>query len=206
MDCRRLACAVRAEQPQYLSRPNRKGHSVDSGEITEAFLKVTNFQDRRGHSGMEILLKGKKVLNLIRQVARLAFPIQHSAFMLRFAVMAAETVVEGSRVQIGSVRIVRVPGLVVRGHMPSWNDNRIAFNRLIVHHTGMARRTTLTLASGSKRLHVLSMTHDQSHLLDRRGQISRRHFGCPKDMLMTAQTDVGINLRFQVRSIGRCTE
>src|SRR5262249_54717945 len=99
--------------------------------------------------------------------------------MLRFAVMAAETIVQGSRVQIGSFRIVRMPRLVVRGHMPSWNDDRIALNRLIVHDTGMARRTTLILAPGSKRFHVLSMTHDQSHLLDRSGQISRRHFGCP---------------------------
>src|SRR5215510_10445965 len=125
--------------------------------------------------------------------------------MFCFAVMATETVVEGSRAQRGSFRIVRVPGLVVCRYMPSWDDDRIALNRLIMHHTSMTRRTTFILASCSKRLHMLSMAHNQPHVFDWSGQISRCHLGCSKDMLVTTQTDLGSDLRFQVRSIGRGT-
>ena len=120
--------------------------------------------------------------------------------------MAPETIVEGPRVQIRAFRIFRVPGLTVRGHMPSWDDNGIALDRLIVHHTSMARRTTFILATDSERLHVLPMAHDKTYFFDWRRQISRRHFRSPKDMLVTSQTDVGTDLRFQVGSIGRCPE
>jgi len=126
--------------------------------------------------------------------------------MFRFAVMATETVIEGPRAQIRSFRMIRIPRLIVCGHMPAWHGDGIALDRLIVHHTRMASRAPFTLATDSECLHMLSMTHDKTHLFDRRGQISRRHFGCPKDMLMTTQTDVGMDLRLQVVSISRCIE
>lgn len=61
----------------------------------------------------------------------------------------------------------RVPRSAVRRYMPAWNDNRISFNRFIMHDAGMTSRTPLILSTSPERLHVSAMTHDEPHLFHR---------------------------------------
>ena len=73
--------------------------------------------------------------------------------------------------------MVGVPWLTVSRKMPTRYDNRIALDRLFMDDGGMARRTTLPLAALRECLDMLTMAHDETDFIDRRGQISRGDLG-----------------------------
>ena len=70
----------------------------------------------------------------------------------------------------------------------------------------MAGRTTFPLIPQPKRLHVLSMAHDQSDVFQWRGQIPRRDFRHAQNMLVTTEADVGVHLGSKIVRLGRRAE
>jgi hypothetical protein len=70
----------------------------------------------------------------------------------------------------------------------------------------MASQTPLPLPSGLKRLHMLSVAHNETDLFDRQRQIPRRDLGDSKNVPMTAQAEAGIDIGLEVMGIGRSPE
>ena len=102
--------------------------------------------------------------------------------------------------------MIRIPGLLVRRYMASGEHDGIAFDGLLVDYAGMAGGATLGHPALRKRFHMFPMAHDQSHFLDRRGQVPLRNFGCPQDMPMTAETHLGRHGRLKVMRICGCAK
>jgi hypothetical protein len=101
--------------------------------------------------------------------------------------MATEAIVESPRPEVRPFRILRVPRLVVCGNMSTRQDDGISFDRLIVYDSRMTGRATLFLTAGAERLHMLAVTHDEAHVLDRNRKVAGCDFRRAKDMLMTTQ-------------------
>jgi hypothetical protein len=128
--------------------------------------------------------------DLVGDVARIALPVHHLALILSLSIMATETVAERSGTEGGPLWMGWIPWFAVGRHMATWNHDGIALDRFIVHNTGMAGRTALSLSTNRERIHMLTMTHDQAHLLHRYGEIAGCNFRDAKDMPMTAQAYV----------------
>lgn len=100
----------------------------------------------------------------------------------------------------------RIPRFAVGRYMSARNDDGVSLDGFIVHDTGMTRRTTFILATGSERLHVSAMVHDQSHLVDRWREIAWGYLGHTKDMAMATETDSGVHSCLEIMCVGRRSE
>jgi hypothetical protein len=98
--------------------------------------------------------------------------------------------------------MVGIPWFVVSRKVPARHDNRIVFDRLVMHDPGMTRRTALPLAALRKGIDVFTMAHDETHVVDWRRQITRGDLGHTKNISMTTQADSGIDFRLQIMGIG----
>jgi hypothetical protein len=86
--------------------------------------------------------------------------------------------------------------------MPTRHDNRIAFDWLVMHDSGMTRRATLPLAALRKRINMFTMAHDETHIIDRRRQIARGDLGHAKNIPVTIEAGGGTDCRLQIVGIG----
>ena len=152
------------------------------------------------------MLEGQKFFDLLGEMAGLAFPVKHLALMLGRSVMAAEAVIERSGAKVRTFRMIGMPRFTVAGDMSAGNDDWVALDWLVVDDAGMAGRTTLALRTSPEGLHVFTMAHNQTDIFDRRRQITSRHFRNTKNMSMTAQADLRMNLRLQIMRIRRRPE
>ena len=100
----------------------------------------------------------------------------------------------------------RIPGFAVGRYMSAWNDNGISLDGFIMHDTGMTRRTSFILSTGSESFHVSTMAHDQPHLFNRWREIAWGYLGHTKDMAMATETDAGVHSCLEVVRIGRRPE
>jgi hypothetical protein len=158
------------------------------------------------HIPAGLSLKRQKVFDLVREMAGLALSVEHPALMLGFSVMATETVVERSRPKIRPLRIIGMPRLAVGRNVSAWNDDRISLNRLVMHHTGVTRRTSFSVAPNPKGLHVFPMAHDKPDVFDRRRQVTGRNLGDTQDVPVTTEADIGIDTGSQIVRIRRGPE
>jgi hypothetical protein len=98
--------------------------------------------------------------------------------------------------------MVGIPWFAVSRKMPARYGNRVAFDWLVMHDPGMTGRTPLPLAALCKRINMLTMAHDETHIIDRRGQIARGDLGHTKNVSMTIEADGGTDCRLQIVGIG----
>lgn len=136
-------------------------------------------------------------------MAHVALSSDYRALVFGLSIMAAEAVLERPSAKMGSFRVIRSPGFAVGGNMPPWNHDRIALDRWIMHHTGMAGHAPFSIPASLERRHMFPMAHDKADLFHRRRQISWRDFGYAKDVSMATQAASGIDVRFQVMRIDR---
>jgi len=99
-----------------------------------------------------------------------------------------------------------MPRLVVCGNMSTRQDGGVSFDRLVMDDSRMTGRATLFLAAGTERLHMLTVTHDKTHIFHRERKIAGCDFRGAKNMLMTTQAHLRIDMSFQIRGLGRCAE
>src|SRR5574340_70881 len=122
-------------------------------------------------------------------MARLALPAQYPAVVLGSVVMTTKTVRQRTLVQHGPLRMLGLPGLIVRRHVPAGNHDGITFDRPFMDDRRMTGRTTFALPAPTERLHMFAMAHDQPHILHRCRQIPRRDFRHAEDIAMAPETD-----------------
>lgn len=104
--------------------------------------------------------------------------------------MAAKAIAQSPGTQIRSVRVVGIPRLGIGGHMSAGDDDRIAFDRLVMDDSRMTGCTAFALCSGPERLHVLAMTHYKTDILHRLRKVSRGHFGDSEDSAVTTDAHI----------------
>ena len=100
----------------------------------------------------------------------------------------------------------RIPRLTIGRYMSAWNDDRITFNGLAMHDSGMTSRTAFIPSAGLERLRMSAMAHNQPNLFHRRRKVARRRLGHAKNMTMATEADSGIHLRLEIVRVGRRSE
>ena len=98
-------------------------------------------------------------------MARLATFAEDLIFVLRLPIMAVEAVGHRGATKPCPFRMVGIIGMTIFRHVASRHDDRVAFDGLLVYDARMAGRTAFALTAGGKRLHVLSMAHNQADII-----------------------------------------
>ena len=93
-------------------------------------------------------------------MARLATFAEDLIFVLRLPIMAVEAVGHRGATKPCPFRMVGIIGMTIFRHVASRHDDRV-----LVYDARMAGRTAFALTAGDKRLHVLSMAHNQADII-----------------------------------------
>src|SRR6266545_2434050 len=124
------------------------------------FIRLLTSRMGAGIGGLVLL--EQVVLDLVRQMTRLALFAEDFALVLGLAIMTAKAVRRAFFPQDTVLWMIGIERLAVHRDMAAWQHDGIALDRRLVHHARMARGAALSLSALPERVHMFPVAHDQS--------------------------------------------
>src|SRR5438093_9892382 len=125
-------------------------------------------------------------------MAGLAPFVEHLPLVRGFAIVTSEAIRQSRRTELRPFRMIRIVVFAVLGHMPAWEDDWVALDRLLVDDPRVTGGAALPFCPLGERLDVLPMAHDQPDFLHGWRQVTDGDFRHVQDAAVAAQAGLGV--------------